>query len=109
MDERQALPSLAKANPEPKLWLYPLDAGSWGIRQGSHVLIYNERGQFEARARVTDDVLPGVVWMRDGWVGLNHLTNGAPALSPAASDAIDPYGMPVGQSAYDALVEVLPT
>ncbi len=108
-DEGQALPSLAKANPEPELWLHPLDAGSRGIRQGGHVLLYNERGQFEARARVTDDVLPGVVWMRDGWVGLNHLTNGAPALSPAASDAIDPYGMPGGQSAYDALVEVLPT
>jgi len=107
-DEGQALPSLAKANPEPELWLHPLDAESRGIRQGSHVLLYNERGQFEARARVTDDVLPGVVWMRDGWVGLNHLTNGAPALSPAASDAIDPYGMPGGQSAYDALVEVLP-
>jgi hypothetical protein len=46
--------------------------------------------------------------MRDGWVGLNHLTNGAPALSPAASNAIDPFGLPGGQSAYDALVEVRP-
>jgi anaerobic selenocysteine-containing dehydrogenase len=86
----------------------PLDAESRGVQHGSRILIYNERGQFEARARVTDDVLPGVVWMRDGWVGLNHLTNGAPALPPAASDAIDPYGLPGGQSAYDALVEVRP-
>ncbi len=107
-DEGQALPSLAKANPEPELWLHPQDAESREVKQGDRILIYNERGQFEARARVTGDVLPGVVWMRDGWVGLNHLTSGAPALSPAASDAIDPYGLPGGQSAYDALVEVRP-
>lgn len=105
-DQGQALPSLAKANPEPELWVHPLDAESRGVQHGSRILIYNERGQFEARARVTGDILPGVVWMRDGWFGLNHLTSGAPALSPAASDVIDPYGLPGGQSAYDALVEV---
>jgi anaerobic selenocysteine-containing dehydrogenase len=107
-DEGQALPSLARANSEPELWVHSVDAESRGIRQSSRILIYNERGQFQAKARVTDDVLPGVVWMRDGWVGLNHLTSGAPTLSPAASGAIDPYGLPGGQSAYDALVEVRP-
>jgi anaerobic selenocysteine-containing dehydrogenase len=105
-DEGQALPSLARANREPELWLHPIDAASRGIESGSRICIYNERGQFEAKAHVTEDILPGVVWMRDGWFGLNHLTNGAPTLSPEASNAIDPYGLPGGQSAYEALVEV---
>jgi len=105
-DEGRALPSLARANREPELWLHPIDAASRGIEAGSRISIYNERGQFEAKARVTEDILPGVVWMRDGWLGLNNLTSGAPALSPEASNAIDPYGLPGGQSAYDALVEV---
>ena len=44
--------------------------------------------------------------MRDGWVGVNNLTNADPVLSPEASDIIDPYMIPGGQAAFDALVEV---
>ena len=59
-----------------------------------------------ARARVTDEVRHGVTWMRDGWIGVNSLTNGDAALAPLASDIIDPYAIPGGQAAFDALVEV---
>jgi hypothetical protein len=55
---------------------------------------------------VSEEMQPGVVWMRDGWFGVNSLTNGDPALSPLASDLVDPYGIPGGQAAFDALVEV---
>ncbi|MBV9228040.1 MAG: molybdopterin-dependent oxidoreductase [Chloroflexi bacterium] len=105
-DEGRALPSLARANPEPELWIHPADAQQRGIGANGHILIYNERGQMRARARVTETVLPGVVWMRDGWVGLNSLTSGVSALTPSASGAVDPYGIPAGQTAFDALVEV---
>jgi len=37
---------------------------------------------------------------------VNNLTNGDPALSLAASDIVDPYAIPGGQAAFDALVEV---
>jgi GNAT superfamily N-acetyltransferase len=30
---------------------------------------------------VTNDVPPGVAWIRDGWVGLNHLTSGDAVLT----------------------------
>ena len=105
-DEGRALPTLARANAEPELWIHPLDAQQRGIDTGCHIQIYNERGQFRAKARVTEKVLQGVIWMRDGWVGVNNLTNGDPALSPEASDIVDPYGIPGGQAAFDALVEV---
>lgn len=105
-DEGRALPSLARANVEPELWIHPLDAQQRGIDAGCHIQIYNERGQVRAKARVTEEVQRGVIWMRDGWVGVNNVTNGNPALSPLASDIVDPYGIPGGQAAFDALVEV---
>ncbi len=45
----------------------------------SPIVIANKRGQFEASAYVTEDILPGVVWMRDGWLGVNCVTSGAPS------------------------------
>lgn len=103
-DEGQALPTLARANPAPELWLHPRDAQARHISSGDQIIIANERGRFEATALVTKDVLRGVVWMRDGWFGLNQLTSGAPALSITASKAV--AGIPGGQATYDAWVDV---
>ncbi|GCE31102.1 molybdopterin oxidoreductase [Dictyobacter alpinus] len=105
-DEGQALPTLARANPAPELWLHPQDALQRGITDGSAIQISNQRGQFEARAHVTDDVLQGVVWMRDGWSGINRVTSGDPIVSIEANTIVP--GIPGGQAAYDAWVEVLP-
>lgn len=105
-DEGRALPTLARANVEPELWIHPLDAQQRGIDAGCPIQIYNQRGQFRAKARVTEDVQRGVIWMRDGWFGVNSVTNGDPALLPVASDIVDPYAIPGGQAAFDALVEV---
>ena len=103
-DEGQALPTLAKANTGPQLWIHPQDAQKRQITSSAPIIIANKRGQFEARAHVTSDVLPGVVWMRDGWVGVNRVTSGAPIVSLAANDIVP--GIPGGQAAYDAWVEV---
>ena len=103
-DEGQALPTLAKANPDPQLWIHPQDAHKRQIANNTAIVISNQRGQFEAKAYVTGDVLPGVVWMRDGWVGVNRLTSGAPIIPLVANDLVP--GIPGGQAAYDAWVEV---
>ncbi|GAC1449385.1 MAG: molybdopterin oxidoreductase family protein [Ktedonobacteraceae bacterium] len=103
-DEGQALPTLAKANGAPELWIHPQDAQKRDIQSIRPIRIANERGQFEARARVTDDVLPGVVWMRDGWAGVNRVTSGAPVIPLVANDIVP--GIPGGQATYDAWVEV---
>jgi anaerobic selenocysteine-containing dehydrogenase len=80
-DEGRALPSLAKHNAAPQLWISRVDAHVRELSSGDAIKIYNERGEFGAKAHVTDDVPPGVVWIRDGWVGLNHLTSGDAVLS----------------------------
>ncbi len=103
-DEGQALPTLARANQGPQLWMHPQDAQRRHIANDAPIIITNQRGQFEAQAHVTDDILPGVVWMRDGWSGINRVTSGAPIVSPEALTIVP--GAPGGQAAYDAWVEV---
>src|SRR5205085_12607270 len=76
-DHGRALPTLAAADPEPRLWISPADASGRGIGDGDGIRIFNQRGEMRARASVTDRVPPGTVWMRDGWSGLNTLTSGA--------------------------------
>ena len=85
--------------------MHPADAAPRGITTGARVELANQRGRFEAVARVTGDLLPGTVWARDGWPGLNTLTSGEACLGPEASEGLDPR-IPGGQSAYDARVEV---
>ncbi|MBI4611109.1 MAG: molybdopterin-dependent oxidoreductase [Candidatus Rokubacteria bacterium] len=101
----RALPTLAKADPEPYLWISPSDAAARRIRDEAAIRIYNERGEFRARARVTAKIPPGTVWMRDGWEGLNRLTSGRPSIP---DDAVDLFAFSAGQAAFDAMVEVAP-
>ena len=56
-----------------------------------------------ARAHVTDKIAAGTVWMRDGWAGLNRLTEGRAAIP---DDAIDIFGFSAGQATFDAMVDV---
>jgi hypothetical protein len=72
-------------------------------KEGETRPIYEILREFGAKAHVTDDVPPGVVWIRDGWVGLNHLTSGDAVLT---GDALTLFPFSVGQSDYGAKVEV---
>jgi len=101
-DEGRVLPSLAKHNAGPQFWISRVDADARQLSNGDAIKIYNERGEFWARA-ITDDVPPGVVWIRDGWVGLNHLTSGDAVLN---GDTLTLFPFSVGQSDYGAQVEV---
>jgi anaerobic selenocysteine-containing dehydrogenase len=101
----RALPTLAKADPEPYLWIAPSDAAARGVGDGAPIRLYNERGEFRARARVTDKIPAGTVWMRDGWEGLNRLTSGRPSIP---DPAVDLFAFGAGQAAFDAMIEVAP-
>jgi anaerobic selenocysteine-containing dehydrogenase len=104
-DHGQALPSLARLETQPSLWLSPADADARGIEDGAPIRIFNDRGAFEACAAVTELIPAGTVWMRDGWEGLNRVTSGDPVLP---QEAIEICGFAAGQSRFDALVEVAP-
>jgi anaerobic selenocysteine-containing dehydrogenase len=104
-DHGQALPTLARLEAEPWLWLAPADAAARGLRDGALIRIYNGRGELQARARVTEQLPPGTVWMRDGWQGLNCLTSGCAVLPDAA---VDLFAFSAGQASFEAMVEVTP-
>ncbi|HZF06720.1 MAG TPA: molybdopterin-dependent oxidoreductase [Patescibacteria group bacterium] len=104
-DHGQALPSLAKADPEPVLWISPADAAARGVADGAMITLANARGEMQARAYVTSKIPAGTVWMRDGWSGLNTLTSGDAVLPDGAVEVL---GFAAGQAAFDARVEVTP-
>jgi anaerobic selenocysteine-containing dehydrogenase len=104
-DHGRALPSLAAADPEPVLWISHADADARRLSDGAAIRLFNERGEMRARARVTDAIGAGTVWMRDGWEGLNTLTSGR-AVVP--DDAVDIFHFGAGQASFDAAVEVAP-
>jgi anaerobic selenocysteine-containing dehydrogenase len=97
------LPMLARLEAEPTLWMSPDDAAMRNVADGAAIRIFNARGDLHARARVTDRIPPGTVWMRDGWPNLNRLTAGAPVLPDAA---VDLFAFSAGQASFDAMVEV---
>jgi len=104
-DHGRALPSLAKADPEPLLWISPADAAARGIADGAAVTMRNARGEMPCRAHVTAKIPTGTVWMRDGWSGLNTLTSGDAVVPDTAVEAL---GFSAGQAAFDARVDVTP-
>lgn len=97
------LPTLAKREPEPRVWISPADAAARGLSDGAAIRLHNERGQLAARAYVTDRIPVGTLWLRDGWPGLNSLTDSAPVMPDAAADR---FAFSAGQSTFDARVEV---
>lgn len=55
------IPSLAARQPEPLVHIHADDAAARGIADGDPVVVATPRGRVRFRARVTRDVLPGVV------------------------------------------------
>jgi anaerobic selenocysteine-containing dehydrogenase len=102
-DHGQALPTLARRDPGPELWISLADAAARGLEDGARIRIFNDRGEFQARANVTDRIPAGTVWMRDGWTGLNRLTSGVASIP---DEAVDTFDFSAGQAAFDAMVEV---
>jgi anaerobic selenocysteine-containing dehydrogenase len=104
-DHGRALPTLAQLDPEPWLWISPADAAARGLDDGAVIRVYNQRGSCNTRARVTDQIPAGTLWMRDGWAGLNNLTGGQAVLPDVA---VDVFGFSAGQASFEAMVEVVP-
>jgi anaerobic selenocysteine-containing dehydrogenase len=97
-----AQPVFVRREGEPTLTLHPDDAAARGLREGQWVRVFNDRGAFIVRARVSDAARPGVV------VGLSiwwpKLSPGRRNANTVTSQALTDMGG--GATFYDALVEV---
>jgi anaerobic selenocysteine-containing dehydrogenase len=54
-------PAQRRVQGEQAVTMHPHDAAERGITDGQDVRVYNDRGQFIAQARVTDEIARGVV------------------------------------------------
>ena len=102
-DHGRALPSLAKLEKAPVLLISENDAKSRDLENGTAIRIHNQRGECKAIAQISAELPEGVIWMHDGWADLNTLTMGEKSLPDSA---IELFPFSVGQSGYDARVEV---
>ena len=91
-----------RKNAEPECMLHAADAERRGIPEGARVVVYNERGEFTAIARVGDQVREGVVWAPSIWWAklAPDGTNANATTSQGVTDMGD------GPVFYDNLVEV---
>lgn len=89
---------------EPLLWIHLHDAVPRGIGEGDTVLVSNKRGRVQLRARMTNDLLPGVVLAPTIW--WNKLSPGRRNVNQLTSqDETDMGGSP---TFYDVIVQVQP-
>ena len=99
-----AQPTLARRESEPFLTIHPDDAARRGIRDGVMVRTFNDRGEFLAKARVSDAARKGVVVGLSIWWS-KMCPGGRNANAVTSQELTDMGG---GATFYDALVEVAP-
>jgi anaerobic selenocysteine-containing dehydrogenase len=95
-------PHKIRGQGEQFVLISPADAAKRNIREGDPVRVYNDRGDFEGVAKVTDDVNPGIVVATLGyWRSLNRSDGSVNSIS---SDAH--CGLGRAPTFSDNLVEV---
>jgi anaerobic selenocysteine-containing dehydrogenase len=65
------IPGLRVLRPEPEASMSSVTARKYGVMHGEMVAVETPRGSIKMKARVTDDILPGVVSVPHGWAGAN--------------------------------------
>ncbi|MFH1382518.1 MAG: molybdopterin-dependent oxidoreductase [Chloroflexota bacterium] len=65
--EDRQIPSLRKRCPDPLVEIHPDTAKPLGIKNGDWVWIENDRGKVQQKAKVTTNILPGVVNAQHSW------------------------------------------
>lgn len=94
--------SLQRAAREPELALHPRDAEKRGIVEGAMVVVQNDRGHFQARARIREGIREGVAWAPGVWWA--KLSSDGRNVNATTSQLLTDMG--AGPVFYDNLVEV---
>ncbi|MBI4288320.1 MAG: molybdopterin-dependent oxidoreductase [Chloroflexi bacterium] len=72
---------LRRLRPDPEAEMHPETAARYGIRDKDRIKVESQRGSIQLLARVTEDIIPGVVSVAHGWheANVNILTDETPA------------------------------
>jgi anaerobic selenocysteine-containing dehydrogenase len=96
------LPTFLKAEKEPYLEIHPADAEARGVSNGDRVRVFNDRGEFNLKARVSEKSRRGVVVALSVW--WKKLSSDGGNANDVTSQGLTDLG--AGATFYDALVEV---
>ena len=96
------LPSFIHAEKEPRLEIHTDDAIHRNIKNGDRVRVFNDRGEFQLTARVSEKPRPGVVVALSVW--WKKLTSDGCNANEVTSQALTDLG--AAATFYDVLVEV---
>jgi anaerobic selenocysteine-containing dehydrogenase len=72
------IPALRQKMPEPLVEMNPATAEGLNIKDGDRVKVESVRGEIRLKAKITEDILPGLVSIPHGWSGesnANRLTD----------------------------------
>ena len=94
--------SLRNTEGEPHLDMHPDDAAARGIAADDRVRIFNDRGAFVAKARITDKARPGLVVGLSIW--WKKLASDGKNANEVTSQRLTDMGG--GPTFYDLLVQV---
>jgi len=76
--QHRNIKGLRERIPEPFAEIHPKTATQYGIEDGDPIIVESNRGKIRVKARVTQDILEGVVSIPHGWPGeanVNLLTD----------------------------------
>jgi anaerobic selenocysteine-containing dehydrogenase len=104
--QQRALASLRKASPEPAADVHPETAARYGIRDKEWMIVESPRGAIRVKARVTPNILPGVVCCQHGWWQDCKELN-LPGYNPYESDGANPATL-IGSDLTDPISGSLP-
>lgn len=96
------IPAFLAAEKEPTLYINPADAAKRGIKDGDLVVAENDRGSCTFRARLGEQVPPGVVATTTTWWN-KHTFDGRNANALIGDETTDMGGGPLF---YNSMVEV---
>ncbi|MEP7275129.1 MAG: molybdopterin oxidoreductase family protein [Betaproteobacteria bacterium] len=99
------LPAFVAEEQSPRVELHPDDAAARGLADGTPVRVFNDRGGFVAKLRVTDRARSGVAVAPSIW--WRKLAPGGENANAVTSQALTDLGR--AATFYDCLVEVAPS
>jgi anaerobic selenocysteine-containing dehydrogenase len=76
--QHRNIKALKEKIPEPFAEIHPKTATQYGIEDGAPIVVESNRGEIKVKARVTQDILEGVVSITHGWpreANVNLLTD----------------------------------
>ena len=100
------LPWIQEINPEPRLEMNPEDAAARNIADGEMVEVYNDRGSYQVKVKISNEIKPGCLNQAQGWWP-KHFTKGhyAEMLHMELNKTQD-FLYETNYAPYDNLVEV---